>query len=320
MTDTTSAADAIPFRTTDPERLQAEHYYDVTFFKAEKEKLWPHGWQMACRLEDMPNVGDHVEYTIFDKSVIIVHGKTGVKAFHNACRHRGVHLVTGPGNYKREGFICPFHGWRFNIEDDNIAVFGKQVFSEELLDKAKINLAPCRIEFWAGCAFINFDDDAPGLRESLSPVAERMVNRHADKQKMNCWYAIVLPTNWKLVMEVFQKNYHVMKIHPADPQRANLWRRWCRHDPQPQPDRAAGSRNEYRLHGQPQSGYGRPRPPKRGRGNREIARHGGPKDPVLASQIFYGRANDEIMKDIGFSSPFKRLLPFTAPVTRHRPQ
>ena len=32
---------------------------------------------------------------------------------------------------------------------------------------------PCRVEFWAGCAFINFDNDAPGLLESLGPVVDR---------------------------------------------------------------------------------------------------------------------------------------------------
>ncbi|HEX7819269.1 MAG TPA: Rieske 2Fe-2S domain-containing protein [Sphingobium sp.] len=120
MTDTNAALDAVPFRITNPELIPAQRYYDEEFYKAEKERLWPRVWQMACR-------------------------------------HRGVRLVTGPGNCKREGCICPFHGWRFNAEGRNIFVFGKQVFSEELLDHAEIDLAPCRVEFWAGCAFINYD-------------------------------------------------------------------------------------------------------------------------------------------------------------------
>ena len=212
--DLKAALDTVPFRVTNPELIPAQRYYDPEFFELEKEKLWPHVWQMACRLEEIPNVGDYVEYTILDKSVIVVHTKNGVKAFHNACRHRGMRLATGPGNCKTSGFICPFHGWRWNMEGENTFVFGKQVFSAELLDRAEIDLAPCRIDFWAGCAFINFDDHAPGLRESLGPVADRIDARHGDRLKMDWWYGTVLPTNWKLAMEAFQEGYHTMKTHP----------------------------------------------------------------------------------------------------------
>ena len=49
----------VPHRITDPELIPAERYYDPDFFELEKQKLWPHVWQMACRLEEIPNVGDY---------------------------------------------------------------------------------------------------------------------------------------------------------------------------------------------------------------------------------------------------------------------
>src|SRR4051794_28148121 len=99
-----AALKAAPFRVDDSERIPAKRYYDPDFFELEKEKLWPHVWQMAARLEQIPNVGDWIEYTILDKSVIVVRGKDGVKAFHNVCRHRGVALAEqgGHGNCRRE--------------------------------------------------------------------------------------------------------------------------------------------------------------------------------------------------------------------------
>ena len=209
-----TAHDPVPFRITNPELIPAERYYDEEFFNLEKEKLWPHVWQMACRLEEIPSVGDYVNYSILDKSVIVVRTREGVKAFHNACRHRGVRLANGPGNCAKEGFVCPFHGWRWDMSGECSFVFGRQIFSEEVLEKAEIDLAPVRVEQWAGCAFINFDDDAPGLRECLGPVADRMDARNADKLRMDWWCGTVLPTNWKLAMEAFQEGYHVMQTHP----------------------------------------------------------------------------------------------------------
>lgn len=214
MTDTAATLAKVPHRVENPELIPAERYYDPQFFELEKQHLWPRVWQMACRLEEIPEVGDYTVYDILDRSVIVVNTKDGVKAFQNACRHRGVQLAEGPGNCGKKGFICPFHGWRWNAEGTCTFVFGKDIFNQDLLEPAEINLAPVRTEFWAGCAFINFDDNAPSLRDTLGPVATRLDARHVDKLKMDWWYGTVLPTNWKLAMEAFQEGYHVMRTHP----------------------------------------------------------------------------------------------------------
>jgi phenylpropionate dioxygenase-like ring-hydroxylating dioxygenase large terminal subunit len=206
--------DQVPFRVSHPERVPTKRYYDEAFFKLECERLWPHVWQMACRLEEIPEVGDWVEYKILDKSVIVVRTKSGVKAFHNACRHRGVQLASGRGSCEVQGFICPFHGWRWNIDGQNTFVLGKHLFSEANLDAGDINLVSCRVELWGGCAFINFDDEAPPFRESLGPMAERLEARNIDKVKMEWWRATILPTNWKLAMEAFMEGYHTLRTHP----------------------------------------------------------------------------------------------------------
>ncbi len=205
----------IPFQVTDPERIPVQRYYDEEFYQLECERLWPRVWQMACRLEQIPNVGDWIEYSNIGKSVIVVRTKEGVKAFHNVCRHRGVMLAQeGHGNCKHEGFTCPFHGWRWNMDGENTFVYGRHLFSEGLLDKDDLALKPCRVELWGGCAFINFDDNAPSLRECLGPVADRLEAHGASNLRAEWWYATVLPANWKVAMEAFMEGYHVMKTHP----------------------------------------------------------------------------------------------------------
>jgi phenylpropionate dioxygenase-like ring-hydroxylating dioxygenase large terminal subunit len=188
----------------------------------ECELLWPRVWQMACRLEEIPEVGDWVEYTILDKSVIVVRTTSGVKAFHNACRHRGVRLVSGRGcSNSAQGFTCPFHGWRWNIDGENTFVFARHLFSAENLDAAELDLTPCRVELWGGCAFINFDDNAAPLLECIKPVTQRVDPRNVDKLRVEWWHSAILPVNWKLAMEAFMEGYHVMRTHPQL-QEANL--------------------------------------------------------------------------------------------------
>ena len=214
----------VPFSVENPERIPTQRYYDKEFYRLETERLWPHVWQMACRLEQIANVGDYVEYTNLGKSVIVVQTKDGVKAFHNACRHRGVPFVGEGehGNCKTPGFICPFHGWRWNIEGKNTFVYGRHMFSEEQLDSADLALRACRVETWGGCAFINFDDDAPSFRDTIGPVTDRIEAHGGAKLRAEWWYQTVLPANWKVAMEAFMEGYHVMKTHPQLQQAAPM--------------------------------------------------------------------------------------------------
>lgn len=206
----------VPFRVTDPQKIPVKRYYDQGFYDLETDKLWSRTWQMACRLEQIQNVGDWIEYSILGKSVIVTRTKDGVRGFHNACRHRGVQLVPGGGhgNCKTQGFICPFHGWRWNGEGKNTFVYGRHLFDESLLGEDELKLPECRVEEALGCVFVNFDDDALSLRETWGPVLDALEKRlHAD-QRAEWWFETEIPANWKIAMEAFMEGYHVMRTHP----------------------------------------------------------------------------------------------------------
>lgn len=211
-----SARRQVPHAVTDPERIPAKRYYDPAFYAAEVEHLWPHVWQMACRLEQIENVGDWVEYSNLGQSVIVVRTANGVKAWHNACRHRGVPLAAegGSGNCKTKGFICPFHGWRFNIDGANTFVYGEHMFSAAQLDQAELALRACRVETALGCAWVNFDDAAPSFADTIGPVLGRLEKKGVGNLRAEWWFQTELPANWKTAMEAFMEGYHVMKTHP----------------------------------------------------------------------------------------------------------
>ena len=71
-------------------------YLDREFLEMELELLFPKTWLMACRLEELPSIGNYVEYRIGDRSVLVVReGPDSIRAYHNACRHRGTRLAEG---------------------------------------------------------------------------------------------------------------------------------------------------------------------------------------------------------------------------------
>src|SRR3954447_13933486 len=205
---------SVPFPIDVPDRIPKARYYDEEFFGLEAERLWPRVWQMACRLEEIPDAHDFVEYEILDQSVVVVRGDDlEVRAFHNTCRHRGVRLVEGRGTCA-SGFTCPFHSWCYAADGANTFVTRATTFSEHNLQPGDIDLVPVQCETWGGCAWINFDLDAPPLRQCIEPFATVMDAWKLASMRAEWWYAFRLPVNWKLAEEAFMEQYHVLETHP----------------------------------------------------------------------------------------------------------
>ena len=67
--------------------LDKERYLSPSFYRLEVERMWNRVWQMACRVEEIPTVGDHIIYEVGDYSLIVVRSRANeIKAFHNATR------------------------------------------------------------------------------------------------------------------------------------------------------------------------------------------------------------------------------------------
>ncbi len=207
------AAGKVPFAMRDPLHVPRERYHDPAFYALEKQNLWPRIWQMACRLEEIPRPGDWVEYEICDQSILVVRqADHSIKAFYNTCPHRATQLCKGAGRARQ--IVCPFHGWRWNLDGTNSFVYGAQGFHPDSLRPDDIRLTECRVDTWGACVWINMDPDARPLREALSPAAAHLDAVGVENMRVWWWKEVVLNANWKLAQEAFFEGYHVMQTHP----------------------------------------------------------------------------------------------------------
>ncbi len=211
--DVNGTPPAVPWAVRTADRIPKQRYYDPEFYALEAKMLWPRVWQMACRLEEIPKPGDCVEYEILDQSIIVVRvDDQKVRAYYNACRHRGVKLLEGSGS--RRTFVCPFHGWCWGIDGRNTFVARPEVFAEGNMCPDELELVAVRCELWGGCAWINLDDGAPKLRDCLEPFASIYDAWRVESLRVEWWQSCRLPVNWKLAMGAFMEGYHVPQTHP----------------------------------------------------------------------------------------------------------
>ena len=95
-----------------PRRIPADRYRSRAWHDLEAERLWPRVWQIACNVDCVREPGDWFEYEIGRLSILVVRGDDGaLRAFQNACRHRGSSLLHGSGRGLCE-IRCPYHHWR----------------------------------------------------------------------------------------------------------------------------------------------------------------------------------------------------------------
>ena len=92
-----------------PTSVPISRYTTREFHDLEVRRLWPRVWQMACREEEIPKVGDYSVYEVGPYSILVVRTAQGIKAHHNVCRHRGRRLCDFEGH--AASFICAFHGF-----------------------------------------------------------------------------------------------------------------------------------------------------------------------------------------------------------------
>lgn len=210
-----STPELVPYATTDRSHIAPQRYFDKAFFELENEKLWPHVWQMACRLEEIPDVGDYVEYWVACYSIIVVRTAPGqVKAYRNACRHRGTQLAQGCGTFRGGQIVCPFHAWRWNLDGSpSLPLYGSEGFEDRVMRPEDLHLVECRVDTWAGCVFINMDRDAAALESVLAPVPDYLDALRIGEMRVDWWKGVRLKANWKLALEAFMEGWHVRGTH-----------------------------------------------------------------------------------------------------------
>jgi phenylpropionate dioxygenase-like ring-hydroxylating dioxygenase large terminal subunit len=188
-----------------------DRYFSKDWHDREVEKIWRKTWQLACRLEHIPDVGDHVVYNIVHDSLIVVRtGPDEIRAYVNSCLHRGTMLRTEAGCVKQ--FRCPFHGFTWNLDGKLTVIPGQWDFPH--VDKAAMNLPEARVGVWGGFVFINFDKDAEPLDTYLENLPEHFATFNLEDRYVAAHVGKIMPCNWKLAMEAFVEAYHVAFAHP----------------------------------------------------------------------------------------------------------
>jgi phenylpropionate dioxygenase-like ring-hydroxylating dioxygenase large terminal subunit len=189
-------------------------YSSPAEFERERAAIFRRTWLIVGREEEVAEPGDYLSRHIptVGASVVIARGKDGIiRAFHNACSHRGVALVCA-GRGKALTFRCPYHAWTYGIDGSLRAIPSEDDFPH--VDKGANGLTPIAVDVWNGFIFLNFADDPGGsLREYLGEFGRLFDGLTFHDYPAMVRYEEEVSANWKLMINAFNEGYHIPFLH-----------------------------------------------------------------------------------------------------------
>jgi phenylpropionate dioxygenase-like ring-hydroxylating dioxygenase large terminal subunit len=206
------AGGQMPDLGTDP--IPAAPYYDPAYFELEREAIFRRTWLQIGHACEVAEPGSFIArpVEVAHASILIVRGKDGkIRAFHNACTHRGTQLVDeASGSAAR--FTCRYHAWTFGLDG---ALKSAPDFERFYVDKASCSLREVHVDVCAGLIFVNLaDEPEQSLSEFLGPLAAQLEALPVARATTFAEYVYEIDANWKLTYDNFQENYHLRFIHP----------------------------------------------------------------------------------------------------------
>lgn len=195
-----------------PVNIPAERYTSQAIFDAEIEHVWKKTWQMACREEHIPEVGDCHVYDIVGMSVLVLRtGPDQIKAYHNVCLHRGRQLQTCHGNLG-DVIRCPFHGLAWHHDGTLAQLTTPWDFPHVRPDQ--FSLPEVKVGRWEGWVFVNLDPDAVAFDTYLGDLPDHFAKWAPSQKYVSAHVGKVYPVNWKVAQEAFMEAMHVIATHP----------------------------------------------------------------------------------------------------------
>ena len=187
-------------------REPVEHYRSEARFALERTRVlrrYPTGF---CPSAALPTPGSYVAHDAAGTPLVAIRGNDGrVRAFRNACRHRGTQLADGSGCEK--ALVCRYHGWTYNLDGSLRHVPHEHGFPG--LDKHKRGLVPVETVETQGIVFVT--QDGPVSPETQLGELPPLI---APSYRVVGSTEIDTPANWKIVVESFLEGYHIRSTHP----------------------------------------------------------------------------------------------------------
>ena len=144
--------------------------------------------------------------------VLLVRGEDGrVRAFLNACRHRGARVVSGEGSGRRR-FACPYHGWTYDCGGRLAGCRTARASPGWILPAATSSSCPRRSTA-ACCGRRSIHPARSTFERFLAGLGPELASYGFGDSVHYARRTLVRRLNWKMAIDTFLESYHFPVLH-----------------------------------------------------------------------------------------------------------
>ena len=191
--------------------MPIDAYINPTRYQQEVDLIFKRVPLALSMTLELPVPGSYVAVRMAGVPVLMVRGVDGkVRAFLNACRHRGAPLVED-GSGTRARFTCPYHAWVYDQKGGLERMYGDHKFGE--IDRSAHGLEPLPCEERCGFVWVsltagaNFDID-----EWLDDFGAELLSLDLTNWQLYTQRDVPGP-GWKVTWDGYLEAYHHNTLH-----------------------------------------------------------------------------------------------------------
>ncbi|MEU7041458.1 Rieske 2Fe-2S domain-containing protein [Streptomyces varsoviensis] len=192
--------------------VDREIYTSEKIFALERERIFTRTWHYACTTRDLKKPGDYFTVSIAEQPVLVIRGNDGeIRAFHNACTHRGAILTGERCGNQGQTLKCMYHAWAFNLKGDLTGVPHEGGYGPGF-DRRAYGLRPVHCDTFYDLVFVAIRPTVPSLTDFLGEMADHLAPyvQGIEPIGRNSW---IYQGNWKFWHENFRDDYHAEFTH-----------------------------------------------------------------------------------------------------------
>ena len=190
--------------------VDASRYTDRQILEMEVERVFKRSWIVATPTW---KVAEPNTYAVLQESgidVVVTRDADGtLRAFRNACLHRGSRLMHGCG--KAKALQCEYHGWKYALDGRLMSVPGSAGFGS--VDVSSMNLLSVPVKVAGGLVWVNLADEPAPFGAHLSGILEEWAPYQLSDMRPIEERIFTIPVNWKSMLENAFDYYHVAQVH-----------------------------------------------------------------------------------------------------------
>jgi phenylpropionate dioxygenase-like ring-hydroxylating dioxygenase large terminal subunit len=193
--------------------MHADDYVSQAVFDAESAGIFSSLWILAGTRSMVAAAGDFRTLTLAGKPLVLRNCGGTVRAFLNACRHRGARLFDA--EFGHAPLLCPYHAWSYAPDLTLEAVpRNRTLFQFDAALMARMKLTEFAVREVGDLMFVNLaPDPLPIERQFSSALLEVLSSCSAKMDTQYVYTRYECAFNWKLGIENIKDPLHVEVLH-----------------------------------------------------------------------------------------------------------